>query len=40
MAMEKEKEIHPDTNPVLKLFRRLVPVTADYHADHFFVQQF
>jgi tellurite resistance protein TerC len=39
MAMEKDKEIHPDKNPVLKLFRRLVPVTADYHADHFFVKQ-
>lgn len=39
MAMEKDKEIHPDKNPVLKLFRRLVPVTEGYHADHFFVKQ-
>ena len=39
MATEKDKEIHPDKNPVLKLFRRLVPVTEDYHADHFFVKQ-
>ena len=39
MAMEKDKEIHPDRNPVLRLFRRLVPVTEDYHADHFFVKQ-
>src|SRR4029450_8422556 len=39
MAMEKDKEIHPDKNPVLKLFRRLVPVTDSYHADHFFVKQ-
>jgi TerC family integral membrane protein len=39
MAMEKDKEIHPDKNPVLKLFRRLVPVTEHYHADHFFVKQ-
>jgi tellurite resistance protein TerC len=39
MATEKDKEIHPDKHPVLKLFRRLVPVTADYHADHFFVKQ-
>ena len=39
MAMEKDKELHPDKNPVLKLFRRLVPVTEDYHADHFFVKQ-
>jgi tellurite resistance protein TerC len=39
MAMEKGKEIHPDKNPVLRLFRRLVPVTEDYHADHFFVRR-
>src|SRR5215470_7332486 len=39
MAMEKDKEIHPDKNPLLKLFRRLVPVTDSYHADHFFVKQ-
>src|ERR671931_226054 len=39
MATEKEKEIHPDKNPVLKLFRRLVAVTEDYHADHFFLKQ-
>jgi tellurite resistance protein TerC len=39
MVTEKDKEIHPDKNPVLRLFRRLVPVTQDYHADHFFVKQ-
>ena len=39
MAMEKDKEIHPDKNPVLRLFRRLVPVTEEYHADRFFVKQ-
>src|SRR2546425_4703571 len=27
MVTEKDKEIHPEKNPVLKLFRRLVPVT-------------
>jgi tellurite resistance protein TerC len=39
MVTEKDKEIHPDKNPLLRLFRRLVPVTEDYHADHFFVKQ-
>jgi tellurite resistance protein TerC len=39
MVTEKDKEIHPDKNPVLRLFRRLVPVTENYHADHFFVKQ-
>jgi tellurite resistance protein TerC len=39
MVTEKDKEIHPDKNPVLRLFRRLVPVTENYHADHFFVKR-
>jgi len=39
MVTEKDKEIHPEKNPVLKLFRRLMPVTEDYQADHFFVKQ-
>ena len=39
MVTEKDKEIHPDKNPVLRLFRRLMPVTENYHADHFFVKQ-
>lgn len=39
MVTEKDKEIHPDKNPVLRLFRRLVRVTETYHADHFFVKQ-
>ena len=33
------KEIHPERNPVLKLFRRFMPVTADYVEDRFFVTQ-
>ena len=39
MVTEKDKEIHPEKNPVLKLFRRLVPVTEHSHADRFFVKQ-
>jgi tellurite resistance protein TerC len=30
MALEKEKEIHPERNLVLKLFRRLFPVSEHY----------
>lgn len=37
MAFQKDKELHPETNPVLRLFRRFVPVTDQYHDDHFFV---
>lgn len=37
MAFQKDKELHPEANPVLRLFRRFVPVTDQYHNDHFFV---
>jgi tellurite resistance protein TerC len=32
-----EKEIHPEKNPVLNLFRRFFPVTRDYEDGKFFV---
>jgi len=37
MALAKDKEIHPERNPVLRLFRRWVPVTEQYEGDRFFV---
>jgi tellurite resistance protein TerC len=36
---EEETKIHPEQNPVLKLFRRLVPVTQQYEGGKFFVKQ-
>ncbi|MDQ2905613.1 MAG: TerC family protein [Ktedonobacteraceae bacterium] len=39
MAMHKETEVHPERNPLLKFVRRLVPVTADYEDDRFFVRR-
>jgi tellurite resistance protein TerC len=39
MAVEKNKEIHPEHNPVLRLFRRLMPVTRDYVGGKFFVYE-
>jgi tellurite resistance protein TerC len=39
IAREKEKEIHPEQNPVVRLFRRLMPVTGEYHGDSFFVRE-
>ena len=39
MALEKDKEIHPERNPALRLFRRLAPVTDDYRDGQFFVKQ-
>jgi tellurite resistance protein TerC len=32
-------EIHPEKNPVLRLFRKLVPVTKDFEGANFFVRR-
>lgn len=32
-------DIHPERNPVLKLVRRFVPVTADFHGQKLFVRE-
>ena len=37
MITKREEAIHPERNPVVRWFRRLVPVTSDYRQDHFFV---
>ncbi len=39
LALEKDKEIHPERNPVLKLFRRMMPVTEQYEGGKFFVRR-
>ena len=39
MGFSKEREVHPERNPVLKLFRRIFPVTGDYADGRFFVRQ-
>ena len=39
MAFQKDKEIHPERNPALRLFRRFMPVTDHYVQGKFFVQQ-
>ena len=36
--LEKDKEVHPERNPLLRLFRRFVPVTSDFAGDRFFVR--
>jgi tellurite resistance protein TerC len=38
MAFHKDEEVHPENNPVVKLFTRLVPVTKEYEGDKFFVR--
>ena len=39
MAWQKDKQIHPERNPVLKLFRRFMPVTDNYEDHKFFVKR-
>jgi tellurite resistance protein TerC len=39
MAFGQEKEIHPENNKVLKLFKRFYKVTTDYHGEHFFIKK-
>jgi tellurite resistance protein TerC len=34
-----ESEIHPEKNPVLRLFRKFVPVTKEYEGESFFVRR-
>jgi tellurite resistance protein TerC len=37
MAVKREEAIHPERNPVVRAFKRLMPVTSDYRGDRFFV---
>ena len=39
MSLRKGQELHPENNPVLKLFRRFMPVTNDYHGDRFWLKK-
>jgi tellurite resistance protein TerC len=39
MALLRNQEPHPERNPVLRLARRVLPVTEDYVEDKFFVRR-
>jgi len=39
MALKKGEEVHPDRNPVLRLFRRFMPVTNEFEGGRFFVRR-
>jgi tellurite resistance protein TerC len=39
LALEKDKEVRPEKNPVLRLFRKFMPVTPEYHGEKFFVKR-
>jgi tellurite resistance protein TerC len=36
---EKETEVHPERNPVVRAFQRFVPLTSRYHGKRFFVHE-
>lgn len=38
MAMHRDDEVHPERNPVLRLVRKLVPMTEDFQSEKFFVR--
>jgi tellurite resistance protein TerC len=40
MAFQKEKDIHPEKNPVLRVLRKFMGVTENYEGDRFFVKRF
>jgi tellurite resistance protein TerC len=39
MVVKRQEEIHPERNPVVRWFKKLMPVTADYREDHFFLKE-
>jgi len=39
MAIHRNEEMHPEQNPVVKLLRKIMPVTENYEDDHFFIRR-
>jgi tellurite resistance protein TerC len=39
MAIQKEHGLDPDSNPAIRVIRRLMPVTRAYHGQKFFVRE-
>lgn len=39
MIVKREEEIHPERNPVVRWFKKLMPVTQEYRGDKFFVRE-
>lgn len=39
MIVKREEEIHPEKNPVVRLFKRFMPVTSSFRGDKFFVRE-
>ena len=39
MSIERDKEVHPENNPVIKLLKKFLPVTDGLRGHHFFVRE-
>ncbi len=39
MALHRNEELHPEQNPLVKLLRKVMPVTDTYEGDKFFVRR-
>jgi tellurite resistance protein TerC len=39
LALQKEESVRPDRNPVVRIFRRLMPVSDTYDGDRFFTRR-
>ena len=39
MIVKNETEIHPEKNPLVRLFKRFMPVTNEFRGDRFFVRE-
>lgn len=39
LAFQRDQEVHPENNPLIKLVRKIMPVTDDFRGDHFFIKQ-
>jgi tellurite resistance protein TerC len=37
--LRQQEEMHPEHNPILRFFRRVIPSVSDYHGHHFFIVQ-
>jgi len=39
MLFQKEAEVDPEKNPIVRFFKRFLPVTDDYHGKNFFIKK-
>ena len=39
MALHRDEEIHPEKNPIVKFFKKFMPVTENFEKDKFFIRR-